>query len=279
MIREQAIVEWRREAPWTADWMVEQDLVISRALVEMYSVPDLAERLAFRGGTALYKLHLPAARYSEDIDLVQFRAEAIGDTLDLLRSVLDPWLGTPQRKFKEGRVNLVYRFDSDDSPPLRLRLKIEINSREHFSELGLVKVPFEVDSQWFRGQADVTTFSVDELLGTKLRALYQRKKGRDLFDLWYALSEGKTNPEALITCFDRYMTEGGHTVTRALFEANLHEKSGRKDFRKDMDALLRRDLSWDFDKALKVVLAEIVSKLPGDPWKGAEDLGDDSKPT
>ena len=223
---------------------------------------------AFRGGTALYKLHLSAARYSEDIDLVQVHAEAIGDTLDLLRGVLDPWLGTPQRKFKEGRVNLVYRFDSDDSPPLRLRLKIEINSREHFSEFGLVKVPFEVDSQWFRGQADVITFPVDELLGTKLRALYQRKKGRDLFDLWYALSEGKTNPEALITCFDRYMTEGGHTVTRALFEANLHEKSGRKDFRKDMDALLRHDLVWDFDDAMRIVLEQLIANLPGEPWKG-----------
>lgn len=120
MIREQAIVEWRREAPWSANFMVEQDLVISRALVEIYSVPDLAERLAFRGGTALYKLHLsPAARYSEDIDLVQVRPEPIGDTLDLLRSVLDPWLGTPRRKFNEGRVNLVYRFDSEDSPPVK----------------------------------------------------------------------------------------------------------------------------------------------------------------
>ena len=78
--------------------------------------------------------------------------------------MLDPWLGTPQRKFKEGRVNLVYRFDTDDSPPLKLRLKIEINSREHFSELGLVKVPFAVDSQWFRGQADVTTFPLEVVL-------------------------------------------------------------------------------------------------------------------
>ena len=103
MIWEQAIVEWRREAPWSADSMVEQDLVISRALGEIYSVPDLAERLAFRGGTALYKLHLrPAPRYSEDIDLVQVRPEPIGDTLDLLRVVLnevvarlpgEPWKG------------------------------------------------------------------------------------------------------------------------------------------------------------------------------------------
>ncbi len=64
------------------------------------------------------------------------------------------------------------------------------------------------------------------------------------------------------------MTESGHSVTRALFEANLHEKSGRKDFRSDMDPLLRHGLSWDFDQALEVVRTAIISKLPGDPWKG-----------
>ncbi len=269
MIPEQAIVEWRRHAPWTANSLVEQDLVISRALVAIYSVPELGQSLAFRGGTALYKLYLtPAARYSEDIDLVQIRPEPIGQTLDLLRGVLDPWLGTPQRQLKEGRVNLVYRFDSEDSPPLRMRLKIEMNSREHFTELGLVNLPFELENQWFSGQCDVVTFAVEELLGTKFRALYQRKKGRDLFDLWYALEQGSVSVEALIRCFQRYMAEGGHAVARALFEANLHEKALRRDFRRDTEPLLRPGLKWNFDEALRAVLDQLVSRLPGDAWKG-----------
>jgi hypothetical protein len=138
MIPKDFINEWREHAPWRLDAQVEQDLVISRALVDMYSVPEVRERLAFRGGTALYKLHFrPPARYSEDIDLVQVEATPIGETLDIVRGVLDPWLGTPQRKFKEGRVNLVYRFESEDSPPFKMRLKIEINTREHFTEIGL----------------------------------------------------------------------------------------------------------------------------------------------
>jgi len=271
MIPEQAIVEWRREAPWSANALVEQDLIISRALVAMYADPAIRERLAFRGGTALYKLHMrPAARYSEDIDLVQVRAEPIGETLDLVRGVLDGWLGTPRRKLKEGRVNLVYRFDTEDSPPIRMRLKIEINSREHFAALGHQCLPFEVDSQWFQGRAEVTTFSIEEMLATKLRALYQRRKGRDLFDLSHALTHGALDIEALLSCFERYMREGGHSVTRALFEANLHAKAARPDFRRDMDALLRPGLSWDFDAALQLVLEEVVAKLPGDPWKGAD---------
>ena len=66
------ITEWRKHAPFSQSAWVEQDLVISRALVEMFRVPAVADRLAFRGGTALHKLFLtPAVRYSEDIDLVQ----------------------------------------------------------------------------------------------------------------------------------------------------------------------------------------------------------------
>jgi hypothetical protein len=83
------ITEWRSHAPWTQNAWVEQDLIISRALVDIFGADGLADSLAFRGGTALYKLYLtPAARYSEDIDLVQTRAEPISDTLDRVRGVL-----------------------------------------------------------------------------------------------------------------------------------------------------------------------------------------------
>ncbi|RLB50317.1 MAG: nucleotidyl transferase AbiEii/AbiGii toxin family protein, partial [Deltaproteobacteria bacterium] len=74
--------------------------------------------------------------------------------------------------------------------------------------------------------------------------------------------------DALISCFARYMEAGGHTVTRALFEANLHDKAGRPDFRGDMAPLLRPGLTWNFDDALRTVLDELIARLPGDPWKG-----------
>ena len=274
MIPHAYITEWRAVAPWSQDAWVEQDLVISRALVALFSVAALAERLAFRGGTALYKLHLrPPARYSEDIDLVQVRAEPIGGTLDLVRGALDPWLGTSQHRLSERSATLVYRFDSEDDPPLRMRLKIEINTREHFTELGLTRVPFRVESRWFSGDAGVTTFKIDELMGTKLRALYQRSKGRDLFDLWFALAHsahGAVDTGALFRSFRRYMAEGGHTVTRAQFERNLHEKARSRGFRRDIQPLLRPDSNQDFDidKALDIVRERLIRMLPGEPWQG-----------
>jgi predicted nucleotidyltransferase component of viral defense system len=271
MIPKDYITAWRPHAPWQQDAQVEQDLVISRAIVEIFRVPEIAVRLAFRGGTALNKLYLrPAARYSEDIDLVQMKPEPIGETLDLVRGVLDPWLGKPQRKLNEGRVILVYRFQSEDTPPLKMRLKIETHSREHFTELGLVRVPSRVESRWFTGEAEVTTYELVELLATKLRALYQRKKGRDLFDLWFAHEQNAVDTKVLLRCFTRYMTEGGHAVTRAQFEANLYKKANNHDFRDDIVPLLRPGIHWKFNDAIQFVREKIIRKLPGDLWKGSD---------
>lgn len=269
MIPKAYITAWRACAPWSHEAWVEQDLVISRALVEIFASDAVASSLAFRGATAIYKLYLtPPPRYSEDIDLVQTNAEPIGDTLDSIRTVLDPWLGTPRRVAKHGRVNLLYRFRSEDVPPLDLRLKIEINSREHFSELGLFGVPFRVENPWFTGSADIRTFALNELLATKLRALYQRKKGRDLFDLWLALERDAIDVPVILTCFSRYMNATGSRVTRAQFEANLHEKRGDPAFRADIDPLLRPGFGWDFELALDEVLERIVAHLPGRAWSG-----------
>lgn len=72
MIYERAIREWNEAVPWKSLQMVEQDLVICRALASIFNDEFLRENLAFRGGTALHKLYLsPQPRYSEDIDLVQ----------------------------------------------------------------------------------------------------------------------------------------------------------------------------------------------------------------
>jgi predicted nucleotidyltransferase component of viral defense system len=93
MIPTAALTAWRHRAPWALSEQVEQDLVLSRALLELFRDPLIADELAFRGGTALYKLHFsPGARYSEDLDFVQVRAAPIGPLLTAIRGALDPWL-------------------------------------------------------------------------------------------------------------------------------------------------------------------------------------------
>jgi predicted nucleotidyltransferase component of viral defense system len=263
------IAEWRQHVAWVPSSQVEQDLVLSRVLVDIFGEPGLAKALSFRGGTALFKLHLtPAPRYSEDIDLVQTRAEPIGPTLDRLRARLDPWLGAPKRTFNQGRVTLLYRFASEDVEPLPLRLKIEINSREHFSVLGLEARPFDVRSRWFSGTASISTYALDELLGTKLRALYQRKKARDLFDLWWAASHAAVDFDRVVSCFRQYVESDGLRISRAELEANLAGKLEDRVFNADLQPLLAPDVAWDLHRAARLVLDEIAPRLPGEAWKG-----------
>lgn len=275
MIPADFIAEWRGQVPWVQSSQVEQDLVISRALVEIFRDENLARALAFRGGTALFKLYLtPAPRYSEDIDLVQTIAEPIGPTLDLLRGRLDSWLGQPKRSFKEGRVTLLYRFDSEDAQPLPLRLKIEINSREHFSVLGLERKRFEVNSRWFSGIASIPTYALDELLGTKLRALYQRKKGRDLFDLWWAAENATVDFERIARCFRKYLEAEGLRVSRAEFEENLARKLEDRRFTADLRPLLAPGVDWNLGKAARLIAEEIAPRLHGEPWQEIGEVGE-----
>lgn len=91
MVIKSAIQQWREYAPWTDVAYIEQDLIISRALIAIFSDEFLASQLAFRGGTALHKLHIqPQARYSEDIDLVQINAGPIKPIMFRLGEVSVP---------------------------------------------------------------------------------------------------------------------------------------------------------------------------------------------
>ena len=205
MIPEIAITQWRNIVPWTDAKQVEQDLIICRALVAIFSDDYLAGRLAFRGGTALHKLYLsPQPRYSEDIDLVQIKAEPIKPTIDRLRDVLS-FLGEPKVKQKKNNNTLIFRTESSIPPVLPIKLKVEINCREHFNMLGLEEVDFEMNNLWFSGSCRIKTYKLDELVGTKVRALYERRKGRDLYDLYKALQNPELNPDNVICCFKGYM--------------------------------------------------------------------------
>lgn len=262
MIPRNLITEWKSHVPWADDSHVEQDLIISRALIELFGEPELANQIAFRGGTALYKLYLlPPARYSEDIDLVQVTAAPIGPLLDLIRGKLDPWLGKPQRSRSSGGVTLLYSIQAETTPPTRMRLKVEINSREHFSVYGFQSRPFHVSSRWFSGEATIKTYTLDELLGTKLRALYQRRKGRDLFDVWLGLTAGKANPEKVVTAFRKYITNQDVKISQKDFLLNLDEKSKLSEFMEDIRVILAPGFIYDSDDALNLVKNLLISLL------------------
>jgi len=166
-----------------------------------------------------------------------------------------------------GRITFNYRFQSEDPTPITLRLKVEVNTREHFTVHGFQKVSFAVNSRWFRGEGDITTYDLDELLGTKFRALYQRRKGRDLFDMATALWQGGVDPQRIIAAFLHYMAQDGHSITRAVFEENLSAKLEDNRFRSDIPPLLAVGRDWNIGDAAAVVGQTLCPLLPGEPWR------------
>lgn len=262
MIPTRYINEWRNFVPWQEDVQIEQDLVICRALVEIFNNPFLKNAVAFRGGTALHKLFLsPQPRYSEDIDLVQVKAESIGEVLDNIREALS-FIGKPQVKSNEKMVTMRFRFDSETQPVIPLRLKVETNCREHFTELGYIEKPFAVQSGWFTGECSIVTYQFEELLGTKLRALYQRKKGRDLFDLHKAYTLATPDTEKLIRCYQKYMSfvvENPPSQTE--FIQNMDAKLDDELFVDDIKGLISANDKYNVHEAYEYVKERLLLNL------------------
>jgi predicted nucleotidyltransferase component of viral defense system len=242
MIPRKAIEEWQEFFPWKYPYFIEQDLIICRALCALYCDEFLSERLALRGGTALNKLYLrPQPRYSEDIDMVQINPEPIKETIERIRNVLS-FLGKPVIKQKAHNNTLVFRFKSEIPPVFPIRLKVEINTREHFNVLDLTKHDFSVQNHWFSGDCKITTYQLEELSGTKLRALYQRRKGRDLFDLYRILSTHNLDTRKIIHCYREYMDfVVDNPPTKKEYLLNMEHKIEDEEFLGDISMLLRPD--------------------------------------
>jgi predicted nucleotidyltransferase component of viral defense system len=101
-----------------------------------------------------------------------------------------------------------------------------------------------------------------------MRALYQRRKGRDLFDLWHALGRGGADAARTVEAFSQYMEHEGHRVSRAEFEENLLGKMANRSFTAEVGPLLASGTSWDVGAAVEVVRTQLLVRLPGEPWKG-----------
>lgn len=263
MIAQAYLNEWTSQAPWPTALQVEQDLVLSRLIVEIAGHELLGGELASRGGTCLHKLHLPKPlRYSEDLDYVRCTRSGIKPYLTALRDVAGSAglveHGTAQRG---GMVNIVFDAEATGGPG-RIRVKIETNIAEADSFLPRRELAYAVDSRWWSGEASARTFQIEELMATKLRALYQRRKGRDLFDLWHVLNDGGVDEQLVVEGLAHYMGEGLFSYRE--FRANLAEKIVNPDFVADVD-LLTAEPPGDYSvtTAADLVMERLGSRLAG----------------
>lgn len=193
---------------------------------------------------------------------MQIKAEPIKETIDKIREVL-AFLGEPKVKQKTNNNTLIYRFESEIAPVMPIRLKVEMNCREYFSVLGISKFPFAVESQWYSDSCEITTYQLEELLGTKLRALYQRRKGRDLFDLYIAITQKKIDFDQILACYHEYMrfVVGSNVPTQKEFLINMEEKMQDDEFLGDTQLLLRNGEAYNPQEAYELVKVNLIEKI------------------
>lgn len=284
MIPRAEIIQWRAHAPWALNSQIEQDLLLTRAMVLIFRDPFLTDQLAMRGGTVLHKVHLaPARRYSEDIDLVLTGRRPIRHVTRALERVLEPLLGKPARSFgttvqlavrnlvKPSKVQRIeYEFAPTSAPPAKASLKIEVNYNESAPCYEIVRLPYAPPLPELGGASvALASYDIDEMLGAKMRALFQRRQGRDLFDLWLAWTSSasgtrtlRVQPNRVAAAFSDYMRREGAVVTRAEYEARLASKLRFPQFRDDMAAMIHPDVrTYDVDEAAEVVRHVFLSHL------------------
>ena len=120
-----------------------------------------------------------------------------------------------------------------------------------------------MESDWFSGKAEIKTYNINELVGTKLRALYQRSKGRDLFDLDYSRQNVDLDYEQVITCFKDYISfaTGKKPPSKKEYLLNIEEKENSIEFIGDMEALLRSGINYDQSEAFNWLKSELIENL------------------
>jgi predicted nucleotidyltransferase component of viral defense system len=277
-ITRQDILAHQAVVPWAAQYQVEQDLLLCRAMVALFDDKFLSSQIAMRGGTLLHKVHLaPAARYSEDIDLVVVGTRPADHIRRAIRRVLTDVLGTPKASVwatlalairntvKPSRVlRMTYAARSIIEPNRTLEIVVEANVTERKPHRAVVEMPFSFPFRDKPVQTHVKGFDIHEMLGTKMRAMFQRKRGRDLFDLYWALTKSPTpvDPAAIIASFEHYLKQEGTKAGRTEFIGIRDDHLKDRGFCSDTEPLLRSGITYDPQLAGRHVKANLLSLLP-----------------
>jgi predicted nucleotidyltransferase component of viral defense system len=275
------ILEHQQNVPWPNLRQVEQDLLLCQSMIALFNDDFLQSQVAMRGGTLLHKVHLaPASRYSEDIDLV-----IVGDRPDdhiskAIRRVLRVILGKPTFSAWE-EIKLAVRNAVKPSKVLRetyhvrsiadpggnpLEIVVEVNATERKPYKDIAQLPFELKLRNQTHQTMVYGFDINEMLGTKMRALFQRTRGRDLFDLYWALTKSTepADPAGIIDAFQHYMEQEKSEAGRDDFIEAMNIKLADKGFMSDMNPLLRTGLTYNPKVAGEYVIKNLLMLIPED---------------
>lgn len=190
-------------------------------------------------------------------------AQAFPDmSVGSIARALTAWLGETVVKQKKHNNMLVFKVQTTDMDAGEIYLKVKINCKKHFSVFPMVRVPFAMNSLCFKGACEVLTYELAELAGTKLRAVYQRRKGRDLFDLWKIMSMYlELDKGKVIESYERNLGfMASHLPTYKEFVLNMDGKLQDEEFLMDTEMILGPQVEYAPLVAWEKVKVELVER-------------------
>lgn len=182
--------------------MLEKDYVLGWVLFGVTKTV-ISETLVFKGGTALSKIHFPWNwRLSEDLDFTVIHEDKWDKIKDALESDL------PLILEKEGMETKIKEIHTNDGffraklgyqgPISKGTIKIEISKEAFLGDVIRKQAP-----QMYRDypKFDVTVYSLENILAEKMRAIIERGKIRDYYDVWRVLGENSFNKSNVKSLF------------------------------------------------------------------------------
>lgn len=253
-----AIRTWGDEKGIPDLTLAELDYRLTHALQAIYSDPFLADRLYLKGGTALNKFYIPnQGRLSVDLDfnavgarerVLDERTQFSQRTMNVLAQQDEEYDFTYRWRYDQATVYARYRPVTGVA---QQRLKVEISFVERFAILEPVGKTLSIPTS--ESQVTVNTYRLEELTSTKLRALYGRRKGRDIYDL-FRIADHELNHAAVRKMVLYYFYRAYQIFHYSTFVANVEQKIAKRSFRDDVRGLIRTGTSLDWPAACERVL-------------------------
>lgn len=257
-ITTRAIRTWADENDVPDLTLAELDYRLGHALQAIYADPFLRNRLYLKGGTALNKFYIPnQGRLSVDLDfnVVGPRDQVLEERTQFSQRVMKV-LGE-----QDSSYDFTYRWRYEQATvyarylPLtgaaQQRLKVEISFIERVAIMG--RDEQILPGYIFEDPVVVNTYFLEELTSTKLRALHDRKKGRDIYDLFH-IAEFDLNRAAVRKMVLYYFYRANKVFSYPSFVDNIEQKIARRGFRDDVRGLIRQGSSLDWSAACERVL-------------------------
>jgi len=198
--------------------VIEKDYALGWALAGIFAHPEIAESWVFKGGTCLKKCYFETYRFSEDLDFTlldaahleeAFLKRVFGEVsewiyeqtgLELPADSQDFDIFTNPRGSISCQGKLSYRGPVSPSSGGLPRIKLDLTADERVV-MAPVRVPiFHPYSDTPDGGIEVLAYAYEEAFGEKVRALAERTRPRDLYDVinLYRNEEARPSPAALL---------------------------------------------------------------------------------